>query len=422
MTVGTDTVRIGRVGAALGPVDPKTVDFDGSRMTFSGDIYGTTATEAQAYMEQLRGYVDNPDEPFVPVLWSGVLPNISGFYRIDSMSASQTDVLTKYTYTLTMERVRGFAAPLFETRILGAKRTGVAAGVTAVAWHAVPLATKGYDNVEDPTATGSVRYSEDGYLVELTDTSNSTFDTTINYYLPPASWYTGAATITVDGYQVVGRQCANTPEDWTLSNGLVRISGGGPPVNTGEADMGLTLERWNSTTSEWVSLGNWYPGYSNEAAATNQNRFDAPHAITVLRNSPECASIRLSYEDGSLYGSGTWAANVDLTLRRGSKVVEVVEESRLSKYFFLRAPNAFSLSGATSGTGALIDTTTGQVVALGNGAFVTGTNLVQLSTAATRLVAGIGHSISAAYNAAAATALAARHAAAQVESVQVVAR
>jgi hypothetical protein len=299
----------------------------------------------------------------------------------------------------------------------------VDAGVTAVAYHAVPLATKGYDNVEDPTATGVAEDVDGGErVVVITDTSNSTFDTTITYYIPPASWYTGAATLTVDGYEVVGRQCANTPESWTLSNGLLRISGGGDPVNVGEDDMGLTLERWNNTTEEWVSLGNWYPGWSTDAVGTTQNRFDAPHAITVLRNAPECASIRLSYEDGSLSGSGTWAASVDLTLRRGSKVVEVVEQSRTARFFFLRAPTAFSLSGATSGTGALIDTTTGQVVALGNGAFVTGTALIGLATAGTRLVAGIGHSISATYNAAAATALAARHAAAQVESVQVVAR
>lgn len=372
------------------------------------------ALSAAAAAEVLNAYQSSPDEPFIPVVWDA-LPNITGFYRVLSarLTGEGAGVALRgmWSLSLDLERVRGFAAPLIESRLLGAKRAGVAAGVTAVPWHAVPLGTSGYESSELPAGQANTQVTgETGSLVVVTDTPGSAFNSTVSYYLSPASWHAGAATLKVAGQVVVGRQCRNLPADWSLSNGLVRVS---PVAATPHY---LTVERWTGTA--WASLGNWQMGLMFGGPPAIFDGLHGPHALTVLRNAPECAAVRLTC--GALFMGGGLDQNyvtVDLSLRRGSKVVEVAVSSRASLQHCVAAP--FNLSTGTAGTGGVANAANGLAVAHGSGV-VSGSQL-QLAAAGQRLVYGLGH-VAGTVDAAAVTAWVSKYAAAQVESVRAVAR
>lgn len=379
----------------------------------SGKLAGTPDEVVHA-LQQLRALEDPAGETVVPVVVTPCalahLPIVSGFYRVTQVDLSM--VALKYDRAevgISLKRVQGFAAPLFEAIVLGGKRAGVGAGVTAQAWQGLPATVMGYENgVITPTVETVA--TADGNLTLFTDTANELFDARVEFYLPPASWYVGAATLAVGGNLIVGRQCQNDPDGWVISNGIIRLSG---VTSSGE----IKLEHWSGTA--WVDNGSYWFGQYGGGAQPLLTA--APLAITVLRNDPACVTIRLAYDAASIVTNARFAVNVDVSLRRGGTSAEVYLSTRGAYRWMVKTPITYA--GAVAGGLSVADPATGAAFALGTTDSIEPADpkAFALATAGTWMACGIGH-VFGTVNAATVGTFGSRYAAAQAERVLAVAR
>ena len=401
------TIKLGRAGV-LSEVSYQQVDITRGAIRVTGNVHVADATDMTYAVEQIAALVDNPDETFVPVIWGDYPAGWDGFYRVldVSLGSTQPDV---WTLAADLERVQGFAAPLFEAIVLGGKRAGVGAGVTAQAWQGLPATVMGYEN-GTITPTVEVAATADGNLTLFTDAVNKLFNARVEFYLPPASWYVGAATLTVGGNLIVGRQCQNDPDGWMISNGIIRLSG---VANSGA----IKLEHWSGAA--WVSNGSY--SFGQYGGGAQPLLTDPPLAITVLRNGPECVTIRLAYDAQSVVTNARFAVNVDVSLRRGANCAEVYLSTRGAYRWLLRTPIVYARK--VEATGVSADSSTGAAATWGNtGRGEPGDPLFgALAAAGTAMVVGIGH-VFGTVDVAAVTKFGGRYAAAQSERVLAVAR
>lgn len=326
------TLTIGRVGMDVADYTASAVSLGGGTVQLKGTISASSSTIAEVLVEQLLGYANTPDELFVPVTWTGGPSNLPGFYRVRGASmASQSSVGNLYDFTVDLERVRSYTAPLIESTIIGGDRESSDTGlVTPVAWHAVPSTAKGYElSVLTPTRT--TKTVDGGTVAYYTDGTNVLYDATPEWYLSASSWYVGASSLTVADYLVTGRECANEPTDWVLSNGLVKFT-----ANAASAAITSSLYSGGS----WGSTGDWQ--VVRRTAPTTFTALDAPHTLTVLRNDPACVTIRLTHDAASAISGAYFAVYVDVSLRRGSNTAVVTLSTRGSYTwgFYSPLPNS----------------------------------------------------------------------------------
>jgi hypothetical protein len=117
-------LTIGRVGIDVDLVSVSGMELDSSILTISGQTAWGSVTNALTIEQQLNGYVDSPDESFVPVTWSE-RPTVDGFYRVRSAVVRQPDnsaFAGVFTFQVQLERVSGFAAPQIEMTATGKQR------------------------------------------------------------------------------------------------------------------------------------------------------------------------------------------------------------------------------------------------------------------------------------------------------------
>ena len=303
MTFEIKRFSVGRAGI-VGDVILQSLDVSKGKIGLSGKIDDPNVEFAA---EQFAAYVDSADEAFVPVRFVG--PTAwDGFYRVTDVqaSASQSKLLG---LSVSLERVRGFAAPIFESVVLGSKRSGVIASVTPTAWHGVPATAVGYETGV-LTPTRAVLLGETGDVQIFSEATNHLFNARPMWFLSPADWYAGAAELTVAGHVVTGKQVRNAPADWVLSNGLVRFSG--------RADGAVVSERWDAAGHVWTDSGAWSVTRSSSAIGP----LGAAHTLTVLRNDPACVTVRLAYDAASNVAGSRFVVYLDVSLRRGSTVAE----------------------------------------------------------------------------------------------------
>lgn len=418
-------LRIGR-GLSLVDVTVRAVGLRGDETAITGRLRGTPADVGHA-VQQLRDMVGHPDEAFVPVVVTpctlGHLPIETGYYRV--VGAEISLVPLKYDRAevdVTLARVQGFAAPLFESVVLGGKRANLLASTTASpqAWQALPSSVQGYENGQI-TPTVETLPSSGGDIKVFTDTLNQLFDARVEFYLPPADWYVGAATLLIDDRVQVGAQVPNRPTGWALTNGIIEM--GGVP-----GQGRLRMRRWDGAA--WQLVGYWE--FGQYAGGAQPKLTNPPLAITVLRNDPACATIRLAYDAASVVTNARFAVNVDLSLRRGSRMVEVYLSTRGAYRWLITTPIPYSQSVfGTAGSGALAASgaagaAAGAAIAYGNAEGIDPANPRAFALTAdnpdpTFLHAGIGH-IAGSVTAATVATFGRRYLAYQSERVQAVAR
>lgn len=410
-------VAIGRAGA-LGEATFRATDLRDGKLSVKGAITGDYGVDLTDVAEQFAAYAANSDELFVPVVWSGdgAPTRLNGYYWVDdvNLSAAQGNL---WTLQAELRRVQGFGAPLFESVILGGKRANLLASTTATpqAWQALPATVQGYENGQI-TPTVETITTTDGSLSLFTDTSNKLFNARVEFYLPPADWYVGAATLRIDDRVVVGTQIPNRPTGWTLSNGIIEL--GGVP-----GQGRLRMRRWNG--ADWVLVGYWEFGQYGGGAQPKLT--NPPLAITVLRNDPACVTIRLAYDAASVVTNARFAVNVDLSLRRGSRMVEVYLSTRGAYRWTIGTPIPYAGSVfGTAGSGATAATSSGAAIAYGNAEGIDPADPRSFALTATNpdptfLHCGIGH-VDGTISAATVATFGRRYLAYQSERVQAVAR
>lgn len=190
-------------------------------------------------------------------------------------------------------------------------------------WHAPAVGAASYWTGPTVPAGSVVRASADGdVLVHL----GIPEDVAPRWTVPVGGYRDGAARIEFDGILRVG---TNTPPlvVWQVDNGLVRLLSG----NDGQVSVAC----WD--TGEWRSAHSFTFWTSADSYLT-----DTPE-LTVLRNDPEEAVIRLSYPltPGRL--------TVDLSLRRGSRFVAGVIKRHAAASFSVERIGEVEFTERTGG-------------------------------------------------------------------------
>ena len=319
---------VGRAGALSEVILQQMSISKGGAVSLTGKL---TDDDLEFAAAQFAAYADSSDETFLPCQFVGPV-GWDGFYRVLDVSAGATEA-RRLDLSVSLERVRGFAAPIFESVVLGSKRATSGAGVTPLAWHAVPASATGYETgVLTPTRT--VLSGETGDVQIFSEATNHLFNARPMWFLNPAAWYAGASQLTVAGHVVTGRQVRNAPADWVLSNGLVRF--------VGLADGGIRSERWDGAA--WLSPGVWR--LNRTLTGSSSNPVGAPHTLTVLRNDPACVTIRVAYDAAELVPGSRFVVFLDLSLRRGSTMVEATVTTRGYYQWGFYAPVVWSSTPA----------------------------------------------------------------------------
>lgn len=349
-------LQIGRFGLDLVSGEVQSVDSsDNSKITIVGRTAYANFPESLVLRQQILGYAGGSDESFVPVVWEEY-PSITGYYRVTGVTVDGQRRLAprgKLTFSVDLERVQGYSAPLIESTVLGALRTSALA-LTPRRWLGVPLSAKTYmDYVAGVYGANSgdpVRQGESGDVSIMTLASANSFIG--QFYLEPEDFYDGAATLRVGAAQnvVVGRQISNLPTAWTISNGIIEVRSA-----EGTGFM-LEFRKWNGTAwGDWKSLT-----FKAAPSSLPPNVvLPQPHTITVLSNSPEAVSIRLL-----TVVQDVRPMMVDLTLRRGARHVEV--DQRMPGTRFLTVSLSSFASPATLSGGFSSEISAAEVLFVGS--------------------------------------------------------
>lgn len=323
------TLYIGRLGLDVAQDTFDTFDMSGQKVAVSGQLIGTSLNQLQGLRQNLLGMEGNIE----PVYWSEDAW-AGGYYRVTSTSVKLHKIsLVTFdaTFSATLERIGGTQLPTIETFSFGAPRVGYANNPTS--WVAQPSAAIG-QSFSGNTGQGSQNRTGPGPLgvsctlktfVSAASTSAYLFNSTNKYTILPANYYDGAPTLKVDGRVIVGDavpSVGNTA-DWEINNGLVKVV----PGATGMISVTVPVYAANTT---WATAMEFSPQFYSGGAWASIGQGTTPptiDSVAVTVNTAECVSVRLT--STALFPSAM-RDYIDLTLRRGSRVLEVGTSSLLT--------------------------------------------------------------------------------------------
>lgn len=344
-------LTIGRAGKSAGAVIDGVQRWDSQGDLVSVEfetLYGQT-TAAAVLRQQLLGYTEVTDEEFVPVTWDED-PSANGYYRVLSVDVTPDPDLAflgVYHFSVELQRVLSYATPLLEMHVTPAdrpftgftmtdQRTAYAFPGTAksIAWYALDLESW------IPFAPDLTRVGADGNVQVFWQTGLGYL---AQYFLAPAEHYVGAATILqgptaadADLFPVVGRQTRDGSWTWRISNGLLQVE---PVPGAARFQLRARIWRAGSGWQPWTTFG-----FAGSAPGGTRQLMLAPHAMTVLRNTPDEVVIRLLTTQGSFGLDNYSPVMVDVTLRRGMRHIAVDLQSVFTSDFALEA-SAFAAAG-----------------------------------------------------------------------------
>ena len=301
-------IVIGRFGLDIETTEIDVWDMGGDRVQVSGEIYCTSVAQALAARQQVLGLADNDDEPLVPVAWVED-SSLDGIYEVVSSKAETAQMtLTNgvLPWSVVLRRPRGSASMIVEHILNGAGRDGYFGVLTPRYWGSVRGSSTWSSSTGLPTTTTGTRTPYNASIMGLEQQNiiehSSLADSTVTSYAPPSTHYYGAVTLKTGTslYTQIGRQIANTPDDWEIDNGLVKITN---PANT---DHVCDIQFYPSSGSATPTVT-----YSLEYATWTGSWGSGPYypdVITCTRNGCEEVAIRLR---GSV--------SIDISLRRGDR-------------------------------------------------------------------------------------------------------
>lgn len=223
-------------------------------------------------------------------------PERNGYYLVRSVDTDLTeyrDAVVKTVWTIELSRVGGESETDLESRLTGIARANDFA-LTGERWHA--------------PAIGHYAYYLGATIPSTMTRSTDEGDITVYRSLPsgalaprwgctPEAYLLGRVRVLSEGLERTGMDIRVDPTDWELSNALTRVR---PFAG------GVEVAAWDGT--QWESK-NWTVRIGSTVVST----WDS---VTVLRNDYEQCVIRLTKN------RAPGRATLDLTLRRGSRLVE----------------------------------------------------------------------------------------------------
>lgn len=234
---------------------------------------------------------------FVPVTFEKK-PEMDGYYWVTAASATikKLDPFAILPWTMTLVPVGPDNAVDIESRLSGALTRQNSFSATGNRTQAPPIGSYAY-HTETTALTAMTRANEDGTPITVYRSIpvgvNPRFGCAVsNYGRGRVKFFDSS------GRERVGTEFMTSASSWEINNGTTRIKP--------DASAGIEV-------SSWVG-GVWVPKKWLLQSDINLHPFDQ---ITVLRNTYECVTIRL------LKSVVTGRRTVDITLRRGARVVEL---------------------------------------------------------------------------------------------------
>lgn len=305
---------------------------DGDIVAIEGFLNAPEVGDALALRQQILGYSENIDEEVIPVTWTAD-STADGYYRVRKAAVNMKGSSLAhglFEFSMQLERIRGYAAPLFESILLGADLTNAHSFTGATPWHAVPVAAVDYAEIDVLADFERAAEGGDMHFIHLTD-----YNVTPRFFVTPADYYLGAATFELGSgslYRtIVGTQAENLPDAWRLSNGLVRLT----PAASGR----IEISHFNGTA--------WSAAKAFRFLTNGTHIFDEFTNVTVLRNSAEEAAIRLTASTTGGFAEGPKV--IDIALRRGDRMVRGLLQSYSGRSFRVQRDTAEASSALTGG-------------------------------------------------------------------------
>lgn len=303
------TLSIGRANLA----NPAELTMNGDALTVSVRLGASSVPEMKAFRQAVAGLANNPDEDVVPVIWTED-ETVDGFYRVTGVSLPHHGVsyTTGWTpaATINLQRVNGYANPMFEVTTQSLVRTNghsVTTPTTIIAYGpAVDVQNEDLVDLYPDLSSGSglTRKLSNGYDLRVYRLAGPTSKSTFRFVGRPAVYYMGAALLEVqyDGdavnwYPVVGNQIFDTSATatngdavsaWRISNGMVRLTSVTAYNGAG------TFEVWDNTAGAWESQSTRFRnGTSTYGGPGNLAERSQVRCPVVLRNSPEEVVVKV---------------------------------------------------------------------------------------------------------------------------------
>jgi len=327
----TSAITIGRFGLDIETTEIDTWDMDGNRVRVAGEIFATDVASALAARQQVLGLAESTYP--VPVTWADDRTQ-DGYYRVMSTSVPTGELTLSnglLPWSAILERPRGFSSMRPEILVSGTDRASKPVGITASHWVGVPSgygigAASGTPSLDARYLVGGSPHVVYAYGSVLAPRNN------LQLNGPMSAFYTGACTTKMGDplYTVIGRQYAQSVEDWAMTNGLVTVS----PGTSTEAIFSIQVQNpvggasVPPTLTYEIELGRFVGGTWTDS--TN-------HTVTsvqLLRETVDEQVLRISGVVNM--DSSTFTRNVfivDLSLRRGALGVDLMYRfSQADKY------------------------------------------------------------------------------------------
>lgn len=324
------TVTVGRL--ALTEVSTTASETGGRVLTIQGQESYPSADGTMTLTKLATVYDDIMNLPtrLVPVTLTDK-SLVNAYYTVTTATADMLrwnggEVVT-CDWKLTLQRVGADNEIDLESRLSGAQtRNSTIAPTGGERWHAPPVGHYGYWSSTTQPSTVT-RTGEDGAM-----TVYRQVPTLVNprWGCPVTSYQAGRARfLDANGVERTGTMFATVPYSWWYSNGLVA-------VNATDGASGNGVMQVSAYTGGAWHAKNW----DIQSGGVSLGAVDG---VSLLRNDPECCVLRL------LFNMATpGRVTADVTLRRGSRFVEVYVQGEFSAT--LKIVRATTEAG-TSGTG-----------------------------------------------------------------------
>lgn len=319
-------LKVGRVTTRETHTLQRSIDGSGVQsITLNGQdtwpsVVGTTSAEVNARQDDLLSLLGK----MVPITFERKAEH-NGYYWITAVDTTKLYWVGEARaggWTLTAELIGPDNSVDIESRLATPIRANDFA-LGGSRWHAPPIGHYAYYTGTTTPAGTVVRTGEFGaHTVYLgVPAVNPRWGCAV------ANFGAGRVRLIAGSVERFGSNIAIDPTSWTLNNGLLRIT----PLTSGGQ---LLIESFDGT--QWEGK-QWH--IAKGGATTSLGTFDM---ATVLRNDPEIIVLRL------LRNASPGRTFVDLTLRRGSRLLEVYLQTSGSTTLgaYLNTNEAF-----TNGTG-----------------------------------------------------------------------
>lgn len=263
----------------------------------------------------------------LPVTWTDK-PERDGYYTVSGPSADLTDqqgeVVTS-AWRLNLTRIGTPGETDLQSRLAGAARANDHS-LTGERWHAPPISHYAYyTGATLPTA--ATRSSADGTITIYRSLPAAVSP---RWGCAPASYGLGRVRVISQGLERSGTDVPVNSADWELSNALVRVR-----LASGSLEI-ASYDGSSWDTKAWTVTAN----------STTITSWDS---ATVLRNEYELCILRLTKS------RSPGRTTLDLTLRRGSRVIEGYLQNDTSTTLSV---SLTSSETTTTGTGYVVATST----------------------------------------------------------------